>query len=452
MDYLAPLARHLIAPLWALWERSPYLQVAKNLKRTERMPHELRQKMLFDRLRKLLQHAWQHTVFYRQKWLQVGFRPEDLHTLEDLSRLPLLTKDEIRENKKAIVAGGVGQPGLVPKKTSGSTGVSLEFWVDEESLQWKRGCTLYFDQWSGWRLGDPIAAVWGNPTHRVNFRAALRNALLDRYDYLDTLNMGEEEMMQFYRRQRKRNPALLFGHAHSLYLFANFLQAKHLKSFRPRAVISTCMVLHDFERRRIEETFGCKVFNRYGCEEVSLVACECEAHEGLHLNLNSLLVEFVRDGKPAGPGEAGAIVVTDLTNYGMPFIRYKVGDVGIPSNKTCSCGRSLPLMAGLEGRVADYVVTPEGRLISGISLTENFAMKLPEIKQLQIIQEKSDALIFKVVKGNDFTKNTEDKIRALARERFGSQMHFTCVFVDEIPQEANGKYRFCISKIKNPLF
>ena len=169
------------------------------------------------------------------------------------------------------------------------------------------------------------------------------------------------------------------------------------------------MVLHDFERKCIEEAFGCKVINRYGCEEVSLIACECEAHEGLHLNLNTLIVEFIKDGRPVKPGEPGSIVVTDLTNYGMPFIRYKVGDVGIPADKRCSCGRSLPLMQSLEGRVADYVVTPEGNLISGISLTENFAMKLPEIKQLQIIQERTDFLIFKIVKG--------EKILRLQRNR-----------------------------------
>jgi phenylacetate-CoA ligase len=211
------------------------------------------------------------------------------------------------------------------------------------------------------------------------------------------------------------------------------------------------MVLHDFERRGIEETFGCKVFNRYGCEEVSLIACECEAQEGLHLNLNTLIVEFIRDGRPARAGEAGAIVVTDLTNYGMPFIRYRVGDVGIPSANLCSCGRSLPLMESLEGRVADYVVTPDGSLISGISLTENFAMQLPEIKQLQIIQERRDFMVFKVVRGESFSAGSEEKIKNLALERFGPKVSFKCEYVDHIPQEATGKYRFCISKVRNPF-
>ena len=451
MALYPPICRNIIAPLWAAREKSPYLRVARELKRTEyKSAVEIRE-IQFQKLRRIMQHAWANTEYYREKWQAIGFNPEDLKSVDDLTKLPILTKDDIRANKSRMVAAKISKEKLMPKKTSGSTGVSLEFFVDEDSIQWKRGCTLYFDQWSGWQLGDKIAAIWGNPSHRNNWRAVVRNVLLERYDFLDTLKMSEKEMLSYYQRQMRRKPALLFGHAHSIYLFANFLKQKNLEPFRPKGIISTCMVLHDFERKRIEETFGCKVFNRYGCEEVSLIACNCEAQGGLHLNLNTLIVEFIKDRRPAKPGEPGAIVVTDLTNSGMPFIRYKVGDVGVPSDKKCSCRRPLPLMESLEGRVADYVVTPEGNLISGISLTENFAMKLPEIKQLQIIQERHDYLIFKVVKGERFSNGSEQKIKTLALDRFGPQMHYACEYVDAIPQAANGKYRFCISKVKNPF-
>jgi phenylacetate-CoA ligase len=212
------------------------------------------------------------------------------------------------------------------------------------------------------------------------------------------------------------------------------------------------MVLHEHERKVIEEVFGCKVTNRYGCEEVSLIACECEVHNGLHLNLDTLVVEFIYDGKNVSAGEPGSIVVTDLTNYGMPIIRYKVGDVAIPSDRKCPCGRSFPLIEKLEGRVADYVVTPDGKLISGISLTENFAMLLPEVKQIQIIQERTDFFIFKIVKGHDPDHSFENKFASLVEKRFGKNVQHTIHYVDQIPQEASGKYRFCISKVRNPFY
>lgn len=278
----------------------------------------------------------------------------------------------------------------------------------------------------------------------------LRNLLLTRYEYLDTLKMDEKEMLRYHKVLQKKPPNILFGHAHSLFLFARFIQQKGLSGITPRGIISTCMVLHNFERATIEKVFGCRVTNRYGCEEVSLIACECSEGK-MHLNCDTLFVEFIRDGKPVKPGEAGAIVVTDLTNYGMPFIRYKVGDVGIPSGGTCTCGCTYPVMESLEGRVADYVVTPDGNYISGISLTENFAMHLPGVKQMQIVQEKIDFLLFRIVRGDLFSEETVEDINKLVSERFGDRMMHQIEYVDFIQSESSGKYRFCISKLPNPF-
>ena len=123
------------------------------------------------------------------------------------------------------------------------------------------------------------------------------------------------------------------------------------------------MVLHDWERRTIEEVFQCPVTNRYGCEEVSLIACECQRHDGLHVNADGIYLEVLRpDGTPCPPGEPGMIVVTDLVNRAMPIIRYQVGDMGVLSDRQCPCGRGLPLLEKIEGRMADYVVTPARRI------------------------------------------------------------------------------------------
>lgn len=449
MSVSGALIRSVIAPLWAAKEGTPYLRHLAGLADSKRRPlAEVRAAQL-QQLKRLLSHCHEHSPFYRGRFDAAGFRPEQLASLSDLSRIPLLTKDDIRLYKDAMVADNFTVRQLVDKKTSGSTGVSLEFKVDEESMQWKRAVAMSYDRWAGWDIGERVGAIWGNPQHRVNWRARLRNALLERFTYLDTLKMDEDAMHSFYRELRAKPPALLFGHAHSLFLFARFLQSQRLDGIRPQGVLSTCMVLHDFERRLIEEVFGCKVTNRYGCEEVSLIACECR--EGnMHLNCDSLIVELVREGRAVEPGEPGAIVVTDLTNYGMPFVRYKVGDVAVPSAEgACPCGCSYPILSSLQGRVADYVVTPEGNYISGISLTENFAMELPGIKQLQIVQERIDRLLFRVVKGELFAEETERDMERLARERFGGSMRWEVEYVQSIQSESSGKYRFCISKLPN---
>jgi phenylacetate-CoA ligase len=403
------------------------------------------------RLKKILKHAFENTEFYRKCFLEINAIPEDIKDWRDFERLPFLTKEDIREYRNEMVAKNIPEHKLAAKKTSGSTGVSLEFFVDEDSLQWKRACTVRHNRWTGWDLGERVAAIWGNPEHYKNWRMKLRNLLLDRYTYLDTLNMDENSIIEFYRTICDRKPALLFGHAHSLYLFSKFVEENRWRPPQPKGIVSTAMVLHSHERKTIEEVFGIKVTNRYGCEEVSLIACECEQHRGLHINLDTLIVEVIRDGKQASAGEPGSIVVTDLTNYGMPFIRYKVGDVGILSEKNCSCGRSFPMLQSIEGRAADYIVTPEGKYISGISLTENFAMLLPEIKQLQIIQDRINHLLLRIVKANGYNNGTEEKIRSLVLGRFGPNMAYELNYTDTIPQESSGKYRFCISKVFNPF-
>jgi len=451
MDFYALIVRKIIAPLWAIKEGSPYLRHLKYLEKSQYFSLDKIRQIQWEKLIKLLKHAFENTEYYKRRFEEIKITPDDIKTWDDFSKFPLLSKDNIRNNRETMIAHNIPKSKLIPKKTSGSTGVSLEFFVDEDSLQWKRACTARHDRWAGWNIGERIAAIWGNPEYYKTFRLRIRNLLLDRYSFLDTLKMDESAMETFYHTIRKKSPAILFGHAHSLYLFASFLRSKGLIPPKPRGIISTAMVLHAHERQTIEDVFNAKVFNRYGCEEVGLIASECEYHQGLHMNLDNLVIEVIREGKPVPPGEPGSIVITDLSNYGMPLIRYKVGDVGIISESACACGRTLPLFKSIEGRAADYVVTPNGQFVSGISLTENFAMELPGVKQIQIVQDEIDHLLFRIVRANENGSDMEEKISDLVLKRFGPEMKYDVEYVEAILQEASGKYRFCISKIKNPF-
>lgn len=451
---LPMIIRRVIAPAWALWERSPYLRHYRRLQGTQYDPPEVIRRRQWEKIETLLDHAYRTIRFYRQRWREAGLEPGRIGSFDDFRAIPLLTKADLRGRRDDLLSDPYRQAPLHCKKTSGSTGVPLEVLVDEDAQQFKRACTLRSDEWSGWRLGESVAAVWGNPQLRTDWKGRLRNALLDRhYVFLDTLKMDDRAIGDFADALVRKPPSLLFGHAHSLHLLAAFLRAKRPNlAVRPRAVISTCMVLHDWERRAIEEVFQCPVTNRYGCEEVGLIACQCERSTGLHVNADGVYLEILRpDGTPCPPGEPGMIVVTDLVNRAMPIIRYPVGDMGVFGGRTCPCGRGLPLLQKVEGRVADYVVTPRGDLISGISLTENFCMKIPGIAQMQIIQEEVDRFVFRLVKGPDFGSESLDAVRRHTAERFGPTVRYECEYLDHIPPEPSGKYRFCISKVKNPF-
>lgn len=448
MDLLQYFTRYLVAPAWAAWEGSPYLRHYRRLKQTQYDPPAVVAERQFRAVRDLVAHAYTTVPYYRQAFDECGFRPENLNHLADLHQAPILTKSVLRAAGSRLLSTAYPQAVLHEKKTSGSTGVPVRVLLDDAGLQFKRACTLRSDEWSGWRRGQRVAKVWGNPEYlQHGWRGWLRHALLDRSCYLDTLRMDATALADFAAKLRRSPPALLFGHAHSLYVFAQFAQTRRIADIRPHGIIATAMVLHDWQRRTIEDVFACKVTNRYGCEEVSLIASECEMHDGMHINADGVFVEILANGRPANAGEAGAVVVTDLVNRAMPLIRYKVGDVAAATARRCACGRGLPLLERLEGRESDYVTTEFGELVSGISLTENFALHLPGVAQLQIIQEAITRFRFRIVPTADFDAGSHERLRRLVRERFGPNTHYDLEFVDEIPQETSGKYRFCISHV-----
>ena len=436
---LAALNRDVVWPLVALRRRSRHLEYARRLGRSQfAAPDDIR-----DVQTKLvagqLAFAFETVPHYRESMARAGLHPSDFRTLADLSAFPVLTKADIRRAGDSLLSEVGDRSAWRLKTTSGSTGVPLKLWLDEPAAQWKAACTLRADQWSGYRLGERVAKVWGNPEYRQDgVRGKLRNLLLDRATYLDTIRLTPAKIAAFAKQLCRNPPGLLFGHAHSLYLVATHLKALGEFGIRPTGIVSTAMPLHAWQRPVIEEVFGARVTDRYGCEEVSLIASECERHDGLHIAAESVHVEV-------GPG--GKLLLTDLVNRAMPLIRYQVGDVAGELAGPCACGRGLPRLSAVAGREADFVVTPAGELISGISLTENFATHIPGVAQLQLVQETRTLLRLRLVRGEQFGPASYAKIGNLVGELFGPRMKHEVELVDGIEQEPSGKYRFCISKV-----
>lgn len=436
---LDTLNRRVILPAIAAKRRSRHLRFLEHLERTQFDSPEIIRERQFRMLSAALKHAWETVPFYRRTWAAAGVHPNDVKSFADLRYFPVVTKADIRAHGREMVSSAYAGRQLRVKTTSGSTGVPLAISIDELAVQWKYACTLRADQWSGYRLGQRVAKVWGNPEYRqFGLRGRITNAVVDRAVYLDTLNLTPARIAEFTAAVRRHRPGLIFGHAHSLYLLACQLKKAGVTDVQPNGVISTAMPLHDWQRAVIEEVFGVPATNRYGCEEVSLIACECEKHQGLHVAAESVFTEV----EPTGH-----LLLSDLVNFAMPLIRYRVGDVITATDRQCECGRGLPLLETIQGREADYVVTPAGGLISGISLTENFAMHIPGAAQVQIVQETRTHLRVRLVVDDAFTDASRRKIAELVGEMFGPTMRYDVELVDLIPQEASGKYRFCISKV-----
>ena len=444
------LNRHLAQPLLAWKAGSPHLQHLRVLEQSQYDSSDTIQDRQVRAVRAIVRHAWRTVPYYRDRWRRLGLHPDAVRTLDDLRQFPALTKADIRQNGASLRSENYRGRFVFTKTTSGSTGVPLTVAVDSDAMAWKRACTIRSDQWSGWRLGSRVARLWGHGVaERGRWPARLRRHLFDRESYLNTLNVDEARMAAFADDLCRKPPGLLFGHAHSLYLFACYVQKHRPDAVRPDGIVSAAMTLHEWQRTAIESAFGTQVTNRYGCEEVSLIACECEEHRGLHVNADAVFTEIVPDDRLGSTPGAGKLLVTDLTNRAMPLIRYQVGDVVVPSDRTCACGRGLPLIESVVGRDADYVLTPAGTLISGISLTDHFATAIRGAAQVQIVQERLQFLRLRMVPGDDFGTTSRNQIEALVRNSFGPDMGYEVELVASIPQEPSGKYRFCVSPVAN---
>jgi phenylacetate-CoA ligase len=437
----------VVEPVWDLYERSVRLHTYRRLELDQfDSPRALADRRA-ERLNLIVRHAAATSPFYRRRFDAAGIDPAAVRSMSDLATLPLLTKIDVREHSDEIISDRYRRCDLVPAKTGGSTGVALHVFCDARGVEQRNGAALLADTWSGWRLGQSLAAIWGNPPEPVSLRNRLRRALKDRIIFLDTMKLDESAVRVFAEQWRGAKPGLLFGHAHSIFLLAEMIEAMGVV-LRPDGIVATSMMLLQPEREVIERVFERPVTNRYGCEEVSLIACECERHAGLHINAEHVAVEILRDdGTPCAPGEDGRLVITEFVNFGMPMLRYEVGDRGVWHDRTCACGRPHPLLRAVTGRVADFLAAADGSRVAGISLIENTLTRYPGIGQLQVVQDEVSRLTVNLVRADGWRDETIDALTVFFRDALGAELRLDVVYVDRIPREANGKYRFSICRV-----
>jgi phenylacetate-CoA ligase len=451
MGFRQRLARHLFYPL-SLW-RSGGLAELGHLRAFERSqyyaPEQLRD-IQFARLRALLEHAYRACPFYRERFDAVGLRPGDVKRLEDLRAIPPLERRELQEHRNRLVATGWPADDIVPNQSGGSTGAPVSFFLDRDRMRSRNAATIRHNRWCGWEVGHKVALLWSAPADgpRPGWRARLRGALLDRQLYLNAAHLTDEKLAAFHEAVGRFRPRVLLAYAGCAVLFARYLRAQGLRPYRPHALVTSAEVLTEADRALLEETFGCPVFNRYGSREVSIIASECEQRHGLHVAAESLYVEVVRGGEHARPGEPGAIVVTDLLNRALPLIRYRIGDVGSWAAGPCPCGRGLPRLATVTGRVSDFLVGPDGRVVAGLWLLHTLVAHRVSLGQVQIRQQRPGQVHYRIKPGPGFDP-TQD-LEYLTRE---SQHHLgegTAVdweFADELQAEPSGKFLFCHSAV-----
>lgn len=449
------LVRNLFHPL-SLWRagESRQLRYQAEFDRTQYLSADELHNLQYRRLRKLLLHAYACCPFYRKRFDAAGFHPSDLKSMADLRVLLPLEKVDIQRHLDDLIAQGWPKDDLIRNQTGGSTGTPIVFYLSRDRKCSRAAATIRHNRWAGYDVGDSAAVLWGAPRDRPEdgWRSRLRGWALAEPFWLDAGRLDEQQLHDFRRELLQRRPGILQAYARAIVLFARWLDSRGLEVPRPRGIITSAEVLEDSDRAMIERVFGCRVFNRYGCREVSVIASECEAHQGMHVMAEGLYVEIETPRGPAQPGEVGSVLITDLLNYAMPLIRYRIGDMAALASCECVCGRHLPRLEKVAGRVTDFLVGQGGRLVSGVFLATYVVAQRPSLGQVQILQDRVGEVTYRVRPGVGYDAVADgDYLERATREHLGAESSCAIEVVDELPVTASGKFAFSRSSV-SPTF
>ena len=392
------------------------------------------------RLGKLIQHAYYTTPYYR----------ELLKTdTPDITQIPPLEKRNIREDLERLCSERFTREQRIKNATGGSTGTPLTFYQDRNYWNQRNLSVYYFDRWAGWDLGEPQLIIWGAPADLKGderWKQRLNTFWRNQY-WLNGFHLTDKEMQIAFERMNKCHPHTILAYPSSLYQFATFLYENGLTPRRQlKGIISSAEMLHPHYRALAEDVFETKVYNRYGGREVGLIAMEC-AEGRMHINCRDIYLEIDSPNPYTQPGE---ILITQLNNYAMPFIRYRIGDIGILSDEMCPCGNQLPVLADLLGRTTATFRTRTGALVHGGYFTQQF-YGIDGVSQFQIIQESLKHCVLKLVINERWTETARRYLVQSIQRVLGGDVVVTVEFVEEIPLPTSGKREFTISKVTAPV-
>ncbi len=446
---------HFVLPLAARERHAGLPGRLRAIRRFEHLPEPAQRQQQQLRLQRILQHAYDTVPFYRDRFDTAGFRPSDARIGTPLP-LPVLRRDDLREAGNALLSTAYKIEDLRRAGSSGTTSTPIQFYRNIESLRDKTALQLQLNSWSGYHAGDSVLMLWG--AHRdlaiqPNWKWRLFEELMMRRTAAPTGILRNEIIERFRERYETRRPKVLYAYSTVLAAFAAHLQKTGMRH-RPKVLIATAEVMHDENRRLIESVFGVPVSMYYGSRELAMIGAECSQHDRLHFHPWSSFVEFDPIGEtPDGP--AYRLLITDLLNYGQPFIRYDTGDCVTLGPDPCACGRWYPSASKILGRVCEGIVLADGGIIPGITLGTQMAQMghtFRAIAQVQFVQKSVEHLHLRyAVKQDNGDKQPElDSIRKAIDSLMNQPMRWTMEQVPDIPRERSGKIRLCVSEMAAP--
>ncbi len=394
----------------------------------------------------IFHHAIKNVPFY-QELVQTGkIKPNEIKGVLDIERLPIISKEQIRENPEYFLANGFKKKDLIIINTSGTTGKTLKIFVDKDSRRYAYAFYSRLKTWAGIDSKLKNVTFAGRtivpsdadkpPFWRRNL--AWNNHLFSSY------HLSPKNMKYYVDELKKIQPHFIDSYPSSIYTVAKYMKENNITGINPKAIITSSETLFDYQRETIEDVFNCPVFDQYGCAEQVVFISQCEKGT-YHIHPEFGIVEFLKeDGSMAKPGEPARLICTGFTNRAMPLIRYDIGDAGVLSDKKCSCGRSFPVIEHIVGRTDDILITSDGRQVGRL---DPVFKGLKSIKEAQIVQEDYHKIILRIVPGKDYQDNDGQVVVSELKKRLGNKVDIKVKIESQIERTSAGKFRAVISKV-----
>ena len=440
MNLYPQILKSALLPAYDLIKKRRYVERSRFLATSQWWGPEQIMEFQWGELKALLRIAFDSVPYYREKYAAAGATWDDIRTWEDFRKLPPLTRDEVRERREELCSRSY-RGKLLPHATGGSSGVPTRFYRTYESYDWRNAAKDRVYSWAGLPVGAKSVYLWGAPVGAVSKRKIWKTRLheaVQRQLIFNTFSQTESLWIRIHAEITRYRPAAIVGYVSSLQQFANFLRDtnRHLPPLQ--GVIGAAEPLFESVRQSVSAAFEAPVFNTYGSREFMSIAGECEQRNGLHINAENILVEA-----SSNPEEPSDILVTDLHNEGMPFIRYQTGDLGTLREDRCACGRGLPRLRAIEGRVLDALRTADGRTVPG-EFFPHLLKEIPEFQQYRVEQKDLAHIVISAVMAQKLSESSRELVRREVTKVFGSATRCEILPVQQIPLLPSGKRRVTV--------
>jgi phenylacetate-CoA ligase len=404
-------------------------------------------------LKELLLHASKHVPYYHRLLKNAGVVQDNNVELSRFNKIPPLTKEILRSEK--LVSDDYLTRTWYNNFSGGSTGEPIRFMQDTNYIKWFYAINNYYfkDMLGVDELDVKKIELWGSPRDLFKGDLGLKakiGAWLTNTVWLNSFRMTETDMETYVKTINRYKPDFIRGYAGSLFELCRFIESKNVKIYKPRIIVSSAETLTNEMREKIESVFGTKVYNFYGSRETASLAGECKCSLMHMFEFNNYIEVLDNDNQPVQENQDGRIVVTNLHNYSMPFIRYEIGDMGLLGSTRCKCGSVLPTLKRVDGRIEEQFYKRDGNIVIGYFFVHLMGVVLNKgyIKKFQVIQEDFDKIRILMIPLKILPESEKNEIEKKIKLQMGENCKIIWDFVNEIPKAQSGKYFYTKTLLK----